>query len=279
MSAGERLLKRAGLYKYWSLFRIRLLNGLQYRAAAVAGMVTQFFWGTMEILIFFAFYQGNPEHFPMQMQALSSYIWLQQAFLMLFDGWSCEQQIFELITSGNVAYELCRPVDLYKLWFARSAAFRLSRAALRFFPVLAVASLLPAPYGLSLPKSPAAFGFFLLSMLLGFLLNLSHIMLLYILTFFTIDSRGVRMLTSALHDLFSGAIIPLPFLPGGLRAVAEWLPYAGMQNMPLRVYSGDIAGAALIRGLLLQLFWLLIFCALGKWLIHKALRRAVIQGG
>lgn len=279
MSAGERLLKRAGLYKYWSLFRIRLLNGLQYRTAAVAGMVTQFFWGAMEILIFAAFYQGNPEHFPMQMQAVSSYIWLQQAFLMLFESWSCEWEIFNLITSGNVAYELCRPVKLYELWFSRSAAFRLSRAALRFFPVLAVASLLPAPYGLSLPKGPAAFGFFLLSMLLGFLINISHMMLLYILTFFTIDSRGIRMLALPLHEFLSGAVIPLPFLPGGLRAIVEWLPYAGMQNMPLRVYSGDIAGAALTRGLLLQLFWLVIFYVLGKWLMHRALRRAVIQGG
>ena len=41
--------------KYWSFFRIRFLNGLQYRAAAYAGIATQFFWGVMLILMSRAF--------------------------------------------------------------------------------------------------------------------------------------------------------------------------------------------------------------------------------
>lgn len=279
MSAVKKLPRRLGGSPYLSLFRIRLQNGLQYRTAAAAGIVTQFFWGGMEILIFAAFYQGSPDSFPMQMQAVSSYIWLQQAFLMLFEGWGIEWDILNMITSGNVAYELCRPVKLYAMWYSRSAASRLSKAALRCFPVLLVASLLPAPYGLSLPQGPQAYLWFLPAMLLGFLLNVSHTMLIYILSFFTIDSRGIRMFALPFHEFLSGAVVPLPFLPGPVRAVAEWLPYAGMQNLPLRIYSGDIAGMALYRGMLLQLIWLVIFVALGRWLLHKGLQRTVIQGG
>ncbi|MCI8624269.1 MAG: ABC transporter permease [Provencibacterium sp.] len=277
MSARGGSLRRAG--KYGSIFRIRFLNGLQYRAAAAAGIVTQFAWGTMEILIFSAFYQGNADSFPMEMAALSSYIWLQQAFLALFMSWFYEGEIFSLISSGNVAYELCRPLDLYSLWFLRSMALRLSRALLRCAPILLAAVLLPAPYGLALPASPAAFGWFLLSMLLAFLLVVSHTMLVYVLCFFTIDYRGVRMVADSLSEFLSGAVIPLPFLPGPLCALAKWLPYASMQNMPFRIYSGDIAGMELQNGLLLQLFWLAIFYLLGRLLLHRALRRAVVQGG
>ena len=45
--------------KYLSFFRLRFSMGLQYRAAALAGIVTQFFWGFMEIMAFRAFYHGR----------------------------------------------------------------------------------------------------------------------------------------------------------------------------------------------------------------------------
>ena len=50
---------------YSALFRIRFINALQYRAAALAGMATQFAWGFMEIFAFAAFYRANPGAFPM----------------------------------------------------------------------------------------------------------------------------------------------------------------------------------------------------------------------
>ena len=69
---------------YGSFFRLRFINGLQYRAAAYAGVATQFAWGFMEILLFHAFYQTDPAAFPMEFSQLAAYVWLQQAFLALF---------------------------------------------------------------------------------------------------------------------------------------------------------------------------------------------------
>ena len=70
--------------KYLSFFRLSFTMGLQYRAAALAGIVTQFAWGFLEILVFQAFYQAEPGAFPMTMSATASYVWMQQAFLALF---------------------------------------------------------------------------------------------------------------------------------------------------------------------------------------------------
>ena len=41
--------------KYISVLRIKFLNGLQYRSAALAGMATQFAWGGMLVLLYRAF--------------------------------------------------------------------------------------------------------------------------------------------------------------------------------------------------------------------------------
>ena len=153
--------------KYFSFFRMRFIMGLQYRTAALAGFITQFFWGAMEILIFVAFYRTDAAAFPMSMEATSSYIWLQQAFLAFFGAWMMEYEIFETISNGNIAYELCRPIDIYDMWYVRNVATRLSRAVLRCFPILLVAALLPKPYGISAPVDIGHFVLFLFTLILG----------------------------------------------------------------------------------------------------------------
>ena len=43
--------------KYMSVLRMKFLNGMQYRVAALAGMATQFAWGGLLVLLYKAFYQ------------------------------------------------------------------------------------------------------------------------------------------------------------------------------------------------------------------------------
>ena len=61
---------------YITLFKIRFIYGLQYRAAAWAGLTTQFAWGGMSIFLFRAFHATNPAAFPMDFSQFASSIWL-----------------------------------------------------------------------------------------------------------------------------------------------------------------------------------------------------------
>ncbi len=274
--------KFSGLFryqKYSSFFRMRFVAGLQYRAAALAGIVTQFVWGALELLMFRAFYEADPTAFPMTREALSTYVWLQQALLALFMTWFLENDIFNTITEGGIAYELCRPADLYDMWFFRSMANRLSKAVLRSFPILILAALLPMPYGMRLPVNLIAGLWFLITGILGFLVVVAFCMLVYLATFFLISPVGVRMVAISMVEFLSGAVIPIPFLPEGLRQVVELLPFASMQNIPLRIYSGDINGLEIYSRAGLQLFWLILLIGFGKWLTAVALKRVIVQGG
>lgn len=265
--------------KYWSFFRIRFIHGLQYRAAALSGMVTQFFWGIMQILLFHAFYEASPDSFPMDFQAFSTYIWLQQAFLALFMTWFWESQLFEFITSGNVAYELCRPVRLYHMWFVRGLAVRLSKAVLRCMPILIFAWFLPEPYGLSIPGDMKIWFLTLISMILGLLFVVAFGMIVYMSVFYTISSQGTKIMITSLSEFLSGSVIPLPFLPGGIREFVSLLPFASAQNVPFRIFGGDLTGSDLYISLALQIFWLITALLLGLMLEKRALKRIVIQGG
>lgn len=265
--------------KYISYFRMWLVMGLQYRAAAYGGIITQFFWGFMEIAAMHAFRESNPSAYPMTMEATCSYIWFQQAFIAMLSARVFDGEILESVRSGNIAYELCRPVRIYDLWFFRSTASRLSGAGLRCIPILLVALFLPKSYRLSAPASMEQFALFLLTLGLAVLVAVSYIMLIYISGLYTVSSDGVRRLCSSLMDFLTGGYIPLPFFPTGVRQVLELLPFASMQNVPLRIYSGDLAGSAMYRAIGLQIFWLTTLVAIGRLLCGRAEQKLMIQGG
>jgi len=265
--------------KYGSLFRVKFINGLQYRAAALAGMVTQFAWGFMEIFAFAAFYRADPAAFPMEFNQLVSYIWMQQAFLALFFTWFWDSEISSAVESGQIAYELVRPMDLYGKWFCMSAANRLVRAALRCSPILIVAFIVPEPYRMTLPADFATLVLFLLSVALSLCVIVSVTMLMYVTVFHTMSLIGARYIFVTFVDFFAGGIIPLPFFPETLRKVIELSPFGAMQNMPLRIYSGNITGAGAVRGIILQIFWAAALITAGKFYMDRALRKVVVQGG
>jgi len=204
---------------------------------------------------------------------------MQQAFLALFMLWFFDTGIFDAIAKGDIAYELTRPLDLYWRWFCQSAAIRLSKAALRCMPILIVAFILPHPLGMSLPESGLRFILFLVSALLALCVVVSFSMLVYISTFYTLSPMGVRIVAASIGDFLAGAIIPLPFFPQPFRSIAELLPFASMQNMPLRIYSGNIEGVDAFRGIALQLFWLGTLTLTGRLLMKKALSKVIVQGG
>ncbi|MDR2525385.1 MAG: ABC-2 family transporter protein [Oscillospiraceae bacterium] len=263
--------------QYFSLFRIRFINGLQYRAAAFAGLTTQFAWGFMEILAFSAFYRANPAAFPMEFSQLVSYVWIQQAFLALFMPWGVGGNAVEAIVSGNIVYDLARPMDIYNRWFFETIADRVSRATLRCAPILMVAFILPPSFRMALPSNLWQLSMFLISAVSAMCVVTVYCLLDYMSAFYTMSRYSAIFVILA--DFLAGGVLPIPFFPAPFRKVVELLPFAAMQNMPLRIYSGNISGTDAVRGIGLQLFWLAVMLIFGKWLMKRSLKRTVTQGG
>lgn len=265
--------------KYLSFFRIRFAASLQYRAAAWAGIATQFAWGFLSILMFKAFYETSPADFPMEFSQLSGYIWLRQAFLGLLMSWFMDGEILESISSGSIAYELCRPTDIYGMWYAKNFAIRLSRATLRFFPILFVAALLPSPYGLPAPAGVVPFILFVVSLFFGACVLISFSMILYVTTFYTVSPKGILSLAGAIIEFFSGAIIPIPFFPDAMQKVLNILPFASIESTPYLIYVGYIPVEKALLSISLQIFWTAVLTGVGVFWMNRSLRRVVVQGG
>lgn len=265
--------------KYISFFRIRFVTGLQYRMVMVSALTTQVFWGLLEVLAYYALWQSESLAFPMQFQSVVTYIWLKEGLFALINTWGADDDTSQIFLDGGIAYEMCRPLSIYGMWFSRSFAGRLSEATLRSIPIFLVALLVPAPFRISAPVSIPAFFLFLLTMLLGLFLVLAFCMLVYVLCFFTISPKGWRMVLTGAVELLSGSMLPLPFFPEQIRNILELLPFAAMHNVAFLIYTGELTGTAMYRSIALQVFWLITLVAAGQLICRHAQRRVVVQGG
>jgi ABC-2 type transport system permease protein len=264
---------------YISIWKMRFLNGLQYRTAALAGLATQLFFGLIFIMIIVAFYSQNAFNQPISLKDLTVYIWLQQAFLAFIVLWFRDNEIFQLITSGNIAYELCRPCGIYEFWYAKLMGQRLSNAVLRCFPVLIVAFLVPEPYRMSFPPSIGSFILFIVTLFLGLFLVIGISMLIYISVFWTMSPVGSTLMIAVVGEFFAGMIIPVPLMPAWLQTVANALPFRWTADFPFRVYSAQIPEDKALWGILVQFVWLAVIVGIGKLSMRRALRQVIVQGG
>jgi ABC-2 type transport system permease protein len=264
---------------YVSVFKLRLLNGMQYRTAALAGVATQFFWGFITIMVFEAFYKNATSSPPITLKELITYIWLQQSFLAFVMLWFRDNELFDLITSGNIAYELCRPCEIYGFWYAKLLAQRLSSAILRSLPIVIVAFFLPNPYNLTLAPNLLTFLLFFIALFLGLFLLVAISMFLYISVFITLSPMGSLLVFGVMGEFFAGLVIPVPLMPSWLERIAYSLPFRWCADFPFRVYSGNISEQDAIMGIFIQLVWLVGLVWLGRFSLNRVLNRVVVQGG
>ncbi|WP_309568585.1 ABC transporter permease [Paenibacillus sp. sptzw28] len=264
---------------YISVFKLRISNGLQYRAAALAGVGTQFFFGFIFIMIFEAFYAQASQTPPMTLSQVITYTWLKQAFLAFVVLWLRDNELFQLITTGNIAYELCRPTGIYGLWYAKLLAQRLSSALLRCFPILIVVLFLPQPYGLQLPPDLSSFLLFLVVLIVGLMMIVALSMLIYISVFVTMSPAGSLLMFSVFGEFLAGLVIPVPLMPGWMQQIVYLLPFHWTADFPFRVFTGNLSKSEAVKGLMIQIIWLTALIAFGKIAMDKALRHIVVQGG
>lgn len=260
---------------YAAIFLCRISALFQYRAAALAGLSTQLFWGFVKVMILTAFYAGSTSVQPLSLAQAISFTWLSQALLQLLP-WNLDKELEAQVKTGNVAYELLRPLDLYWLWFVRALAMRILPTIMRAIPVFIVSGLF---LDLSAPVSLNAAVAFLVSLLFGSWVAAAITTLVIISLFWTISGEGVQRLMPSVALLFSGMIVPLPLFPDWAQSFLNLQPFRCVIDIPCRLYTGVIPVGDAPYYMALQIAWALILIAVGRVLMRKAVSRMVIQGG
>ena len=260
---------------YLSVFRMRWKMEFQYRGAVVGGFFCQVFFGLILVALYRALYAGRPQQMPIE--SVVSYVWLQQAFFRML--LSSDDELLDKIRLGSIAYDLCRPLNLYGYYYGRIMAQKLLGSLMRAAPMLLLASLLPAGWGLSLPASPAGLLTGLCGIGLGLLCVCALENITMAFTMRTLDSKGIRAALNLLMMTFSGNILPLTLFPDSWQRVITLLPYAQLLDAPIRLYTGEWLPQDAPRVLILQALWTAVLLAGGVALWRKNQSHLIVQGG
>lgn len=260
---------------YLSAFRMRRKMELQYRGAVLGGVICQVFFGLILVAIYRAMYAGKPQEIPLS--HITSYVWLQQAFFRML--LASDPELMDKIRTGSIAYDLCRPLDLYGFYYVRIMAQKMTGSLLRAVPMLVIAFLLPEGWGLMLPASPTGFVWSLAGLFLGLLCVSALENITMGFTMRTLDFRGMQALLNLLMMILSGNILPLTLFPDSWQRVITLLPYAQLLDAPIRLYTGDTPSSAVPGILLIQFFWILLLTGAGILFWRANQKQLEIQGG
>jgi ABC-2 type transport system permease protein len=187
-----------------------------------------------------------------------------------------DYSVNRLVTSGDIFRYLCRPQDFMGQLFAESVGDGLVNCIVVGLPALVLSYALSGsgPPGLAnvLLFIPAVAIAFLLNFLIDFITGLA------VFPFQSI--RGITNAKDTAIMVLSGALVPLPFYPAGLRSVLEWLPFQALYNAPARILADGAAGLAeALPFLARQAAWAALFFVLARLLFSAGLRRLVVNGG
>lgn len=268
---------------YLAAFRARFQLMLQYRAAALAGFATQCWWGAIKIMVLAAFYGVHAAAAPISLADAIIYVWLGQALLALLP-WVADPEIGQAVRTGGVGYDRLRPLDAYGYWYARTLGWMLARALPRAaLMVLAAGFVLPlvglGAWAWQPPPSLAAALLFVPAFALMSALGAAVLMLANIVVAASLNERGVNAVLTPLVIVLSGSLLPLDFFPDALRPVLHVQPFAGLVDIPFRIYFADLSGGAALQGLALQAGWTLALVGLGRLAMERTIRRLEMQGG
>ena len=268
---------------YLAAFRARFQLMLQYRTAALAGFATQCWWGGIRIMVFAAFYGANEAAAPMSLRDAVTYVWLGQALLALLP-WLADPEVSQAVRTGGVGYDRLRPLDAYGYWYARTLGWMLARALPRAALMLLGAGIVLPLVGLDAwawqpPASVTAALLFIVSLALMIALATAVLMLANVVVAASLNERGVNAVLAPLVIVFSGQLVPLNFFPQSVQPLLHLQPFAGLVDIPFRIYFANLAGSVALQSLALQAGWTLALIALGRIAMERVMRRLEMQGG
>jgi ABC-2 type transport system permease protein len=255
---------------YFEVARLSFRRFSTYRQAVIAGVFTNTVFGFILASVLRTAL-GTSNVGGLTATSATAFTFLGQGMLMVVMAFGDFDEL-EKVRTGEVAMALMRPLDYSGFRLASDLGRSLFNAFARGVPPFVVGWLV---YRFPL-AAPARFLSFVLLVVLAAVVASRWWNIVSTLAFWMTDGSGAMQLGVVVSTFATGSIIPLQFLPDGLKAVVRLTLWAAMVQRPVEVFIG--IGSAW-RCALLQLGWVVVLESVLRIELRFARRKLVIQGG
>lgn len=247
-----------------------------YRQATIGGIVPNTMFGFLRCYILLSVAGAAGRLAGYDSAQLATFVWTSQGLLSVVGAWS-QLDLADRVRTGDVVADLLRPVGPLTMYLCADVGRAAFGMLTRFVVPVAVGLL---TFDLYLPRNPASYPLFAVSVLLAVLIAFCARYLIGLAAFWLLDVRGVVMAWVFVWGGASGLYFPLPVLPEWAQ-LALWAgtPFPATLQAPLDVATerGGLGHAAL--ALAAQVGWLAIGLAACRHAQRRAWRKLVVQGG
>jgi ABC-2 type transport system permease protein len=281
-SAFQPMLARAATW--WTILRISLEERLVYRGDFALGtlmrflpIVTQIFlWGA----VFSAIQGGGEENRQIvgytyrNMIAYYLLTMLSRAFSSMP---GLASGIARDIRDGTIKKYLIQPIDMLSFLLLYRLAHKLVYYVVAIGPFALVFYLCRDFFD----GWPDAFTMlaFAASLVLAFLLGFFMEATIGMLGFWFLEVSSLLFVYMLFNFFFSGHMFPIDILPGIWADLVRLIPLQYLAYFPSAVFLGKVSGAELIRGLWVELAWVVFFMAASRTAFSWGTRRYSGYGG
>ena len=267
--------KTANAQLFLELARRAFRRQMSYRAATIAGLTTNIFFGLLRALIMVALYAQRTEVAGITLRDAITYTALTQAiigYLSLFSWYDLMRSVY----TGAIASDLLKPVDTFVYWLAQD----IGRATAAFFTrgltiVLAYALFTDLSY----PQTLTNWLHLAIALILALLVSFSWRFITNLPAFWIPNALGIGRFFFMISMFLSGFLMPLRFFPDWVVKLAYLTPFPYTVNTVIEVYLGLLTGPQLYLTFLYQILWALGLFLLGQLILRAGVRRLVVQGG
>lgn len=261
---------------YWEVARATARRMSTYRAAALAGVVTNTAFGFIVAYVMLAVFRERPEIDGFDALDAVTLVFVGQGLYPLTVGSMGHAELAERIKSGEVAVDLSRPYDLQAWWAAVAAGRAFHMGLSRGLVPVAVGAVV---VGLRWPDSAGVWALFLVSVGLAAAVAFAWGFLLQLSAFWILDVRGPYQIGWLAAQFLSGLHVPVVVFPDGLEAVVRALPFVALVQLPVELFLGKHSGVGALGVLLVQVGWLAVLLLAGRLVLARAVQRVVVHGG
>lgn len=258
-----------------AIFVTAIRRQLAYRVANWSGLFTNAFFLFFRAYALRACYGERASIGGLTAGDIVTYVTVSQALLMVIPQWG-RVEVADSVRSGQVAVDLCRPLDYFAAFLSKRLGVSAYYVAFRFVPLMGIG----LAAGLLYPPSDwRVFPAFLLAVMSGAWIANALLFLVEVSAFWLGSERGMRYLFIGAGSLFSGLILPVSFLPEAMQTFSLALPFEYTLYLPVQIYLGSLSGDALGSAIAIQLAWVVGLSILCRAILAAGVRKLVIHGG
>ncbi|HDR7951149.1 TPA: ABC-2 family transporter protein [Bacillus toyonensis] len=257
---------------YWMFYAVSMQEFIAYRLS----LIFEFLGLLIKTLLVFSFWSvfvknGNHVGFESNNEVLGYMV--VAAILPTIISSEAGVNLGKRILSGDIATDLIKPYNTIVMLSVKSLFFNIFKFILFFIPIVTLYNYL----GLISVK-PQNIPLFIVSISLATLTMLLLYLFIGMISFWTENWWGIKILFDGIITFFSGAIIPITLFPKWLQSLNSFLPFQYTIFLPSKLLITE-SGAEFWMAILPQLVWIFVLVVIFYFTWRFALRRLVIFGG